>query len=201
MLVETRNSGGTSTTPLETKYFGQRDLFIRGEITEKSTDDFCEEFVYLVRQSKEPIRIWISSPGGSLPAGLRIVDLIQSAKDSNISIITLAYGPVYSMAAIVFSSGTQRLMLPHCKLMLHPAAYSDGYGGSLKDMTAKAEMLKEYEDTSNRILSQNTGKTVEEIVENNGYDHFYSAEEAIIYGLCDRIANISDFVKQGEQYE
>lgn len=195
MLGEVKSSRGIETIPLETIFMEQRDIFIKGEITSEMADSFCEQFVYLLRKSKEPIRIWISSPGGSVPDGLRIYDMIASVKDTHI--YTIGYGPVYSMASVIFVAGTKgcRVMLPHSRLMLHPASYSGGYGGSLKDMKAKSDMLQEYENITNQIISAHSGQSVEQIVKDNDYDHFYTVENAIKCGYCDRIASIKDFME------
>lgn len=195
MFGEVRSVRGVDTIPLETIYLENRDLFIKGEITCEVADAFCEQFVYLLRKGNEPIRVWISSPGGSVPDGLRIYDMLISVKET--PIYTIAYGPVYSMAGVLFVAGTKgcRLMLPHTRLMLHPASYSGGYGGSLKDMRAKSDMLQEYEDITNQILSVHSGQSVERIVQENSYDHFYTVDKAIEYGFCDRIVSIADLVE------
>lgn len=201
MLGEVRSSRGIDTIPLETIYMENRDLFIKGEITRECADSFCEQFVYLLRKGNEPIRVWISSDGGSVPDGLRIYDMMSSVKTT--PIYTIAYGPVYSMAGVIFAAGTKgcRLMLPHTRLMLHPASYSGGYGGNLKDMKAKSDMLQEYEDITNRILATHSGQSVDKIVQDNNYDHFYTAEEAIRCGFSDRIVSIEDLVEGGTKWE
>lgn len=197
MLVEVKSARGIDTIPLESVYIENRDLFIKGEITDELADAFCEQFIYLVRKKKNPIRIWISSQGGSVPAGLRIYDIINTVK--SIPIYTIAYGAVYSMAGVLFISGTKgcRLMLPHSRLMLHPASYAGTSGGSLRDMRAKSEMLQEYEDITNKILSKHSGQKIEKIINDNSYDHFYSAEDAIKNGFCDRILTLEDYLEGG----
>lgn len=195
MLGERRSAKGVDLIPLETLFMEEgRDLFIKGEITMESADAFCEQFVYLLRKGKEPIRAWISSTGGSVPDGLRIYDMISSVND--IPIYTIAYGPAYSMAGVLLASGTKgyRLMFPHTRLMLHPASYAGGYGGNLKDMQAKSEMLREYEDITNQILSNHSGRTVEQIVAENAFNHFYTAKQAIEYGFCDREVVLEDLI-------
>lgn len=195
MLGERKSARGIDTIPLETIFMEEgRDLFIKGEITTESADAFCEQFIYLLRKSNEPIRVWISSPGGSVPDGLRIYDMISSVHD--IPIHTIAYGPAYSMAGVLLASGTKgyRIMFPHTRLMLHPASYTGGYGGNLKDMQAKSEMLREYEDITNQILSRHSGRPIEQIVSENSFDHFYTAKQAIECGFCDREAVLEDLI-------
>lgn len=197
MVGEVRSARGIDTIPLETIYMENRDLFIKGEITCEVADAFCEQFIYLLRKGKEVIRVWISSPGGSVPDGLRIYDMITSVKST--PIYTIAYGPAYSMAGVIFVAGTKgyRLMLPHTRLMLHPASYSGGCGGSLKDMRAKSDMLQEYEDITNQILSKHSGQSIEQIVQDNSYDHFYTVDKAIEHGFCDRIVSLADLIERG----
>ncbi len=194
MVGEIKSARGIDLVPMETIYMENRDLFIKGEITCEAADAFCEQFIYLIRKSKAPIRVWISSPGGSVTDGLRIYDMLTSVKD--IPIYTIAYGPAYSMAGILLVAGTPgcRLMLPHSRLMLHPASYSGGCGGSLRDMRAKSDMLQEYEDITNEILSRHSGESIEKIVRNNSYDHYYTVEEAIQHGFCDRVAIFEDLM-------
>lgn len=198
MVGEVKSARGIDLVPMETIYMENRDLFIKGEITREVADAFCEQFVYLVRKSEEPIRVWISSPGGSVPDGLRIYDMLTSV--TNIPVYTIAYGPAYSMAGVLFVAGTHgcRLMLPHSRLMLHPASYSGGCGGSLKDMKAKSDMLQEYEDITNEILSKHSGESIESIIHNNSYDHYYTVNEAIRHGFCDRVASLED-LRGGEK--
>ena len=116
-----------------------------------------------------------------------------------IPIFTIAYGAVYSMAGVLFVSGTKgcRLMLPHSRLMLHPASYTGTSGGSLRDMRAKSEMLQEYEDITNKILSKHSGQKIEKIIKDNSYDHIYSVEDAIKNGFCDRILTLEDYLEGG----
>ena len=195
MVGEVRSARGVDTIPLETIYLESRDLFIKGEITCEAADAFCEQFVYLLRKGKEPIRVWISSLGGSIPDGLRIYDIMTTVKD--VPVYTIAYGSAYSMAGVIFIAGTKgcRLMLPHTRLMLHPASFSGSCGGSLRDMKAKSDMLQEYEDITNHIVSIHSGQSVEQIVKENTYDHYYTVDKAIEYGFCDRIVRYADLLE------
>lgn len=195
MVVKEKSARGIDTIPLSSVFIENRDIFLKGEISTEVADEFCEQFIYLLRRGNDPIRVWISSYGGSVIDGLRIYDLISSVK--NIKVYTIAYGAAYSMAGVLLAAGTKgcRLMLPHTRLMLHPATFVGGCSGKLSDIRAKSNMLEEYEEIINQILSKHSGLSVKKIIEDNSYDHFYTAEEAIKNGYCDRIACIDDLVK------
>lgn len=194
MLGQIKTARGIDTMPLETIFLEEgRDLFINGEITSSVANEFCEQFVYLLRKKNEPIRVWISSCGGSVEAGLRIYDMITVTK---VPVYTIAYGPAYSMAGVLLASGTDgcRLMLPHSKMMLHPVRFEGELDGGVKDLQAKSDILQEYEYITNSILANHSGRTLEQIVCENSKDHYYSVREAIAYGYVDREVTIDDLL-------
>ena len=175
---------------LKTKHFTNRKLFLTGEITEETANDFVSEILYL-SQSDEPVDIYINSPGGSVNAGLVIYDAIQSC-EGKIPINMYCIGMAASMGAVILAGGQKgrRFILPHSKCMIHEPLISGGMGGSATTIKKTAESILETKEITNSILAKHTGKSVEEIDEATSFDNFMNAEEAIAFGLCDEIRSL-----------
>lgn len=181
---------GMRELSLKTRHFTNRKLFLTGEITEETANDFVSEILYL-SQSDEPVDIYINSPGGSVNAGLVIYDAIQSC-EGKIPINLYCIGMAASMGAVILAGGQKgrRFILPHSKCMIHEPLISGGMGGSATTIKKTAESILETKEITNGILAKHTGKSVEEIDEATSYDNFMNAEEAIAFGLCDKICNL-----------
>ena len=128
--VEVESYGGIREVSLWSKHFGNRKLFLTGEVTSEMANTFVSELLYLA-QSNEPIDIYINSPGGSVNAGLVIYDVIQSC-EGKIPINMYCVGSASSMVAVILAGGQKgrRYILPHSKVMIHEPLISGGMGGS-----------------------------------------------------------------------
>ena len=186
MYTEVRTSGGITLVPMETRHLSKRRIYLRGRIDMESACAFLDRFLLLQDEDPtEPIDIFISSSGGEIQAGLMIYDLMRT---SQVPIRTWCMGTAYSMAAVLFAAGTQgRFMLPHSKLMLHEPLIDRGIGGNVTSFRAVSEELISVRDMLNGILSELTGKTPQEIEKASSYDHYFTAQESIDFGLADRI--------------
>lgn len=192
MYIEDQTNSGNHQIPLETRMLTQRRIFLEGEIQYSTVGEFYQKLTYLsLEDPYTPIRIYINSPGGSVDAGLAILDIIRSC---NTPIEMYCVGIAYSMAAVIFGAGTHgRFMLPHAKLMIHQPLVGQNMGGNATDIQSLSKSLMETKKELNQILADSTGKTLKQIDQATKYDHFFTAKEAVEFGLCDQIVGFEDF--------
>jgi len=179
---------GTKEIDLRTRHFSDRRLFLTGEVDDRMANDFVSQILFLSKEDK-PVDIFLSSPGGSVIAGLVIYDLIQSCR---FPVNIYCTGIAYSMGAVLLAGGQKgrRFILPHSKVMVHEPLIAGGMGGSATSVKKTAENILEVKALINELLSQHTGKSVEEIDEATAFDNFMNAEEAIDFGIVDEIKTI-----------
>lgn len=184
--IEVESAHGVREVSLETRHLMNRRIFIQGEINDESANDFLSQMLYLEQESKEPITIYINSPGGSVNAGLVIYDCIQS---SELKIDIVCAGMAASMAAILLAGGQKgnRYIFPHSKVMIHEPLLSHGVGGSATSIKNISDSIIETRELVNKILASHTGKSLEEIGKATSFDNYMNAEEAIEFGICDQI--------------
>lgn len=190
MNVEVRSSSGVTVVPLESMLLSARKVYLKGEITIDNACDIAKQLTYLCSKSHDRIELIICSPGGDIHAGLMLYDYIQSCPAP---ILTICSGYAYSMAAVIFCSGIYgRYMLPNSELMLHEPMLGAKIGGNASSVLSASEGLLRIKKKICAILAKHTDKSIDEIEQAICYDHFYSAEEAINFGLADRIIGMWD---------
>ena len=185
MNILEKSSNGLSVIPLETKLLSRRVVFIEGKITDESASEFIKNILYLVQENpKEPINVIIThSEGGSISAGLAMYEAIQGKTPIHMYCTQYAY----SMAAVLFASGNHgRFLFPNAKLMLHEPLINDSFGGSASDINRIAKNITQEKNRINQLISKHTGKTVKEVTRETKYDHYFSAQESIEFGLADK---------------
>ena len=188
--VEEESCNGVNVIPLRTRHFSNGRLFLTGEVTEDMANNFVSQMLYLVEKG-EPVEIYINSPGGSVNAGLVIYDMIQACAEK-IDIDLYCVGLAASMGAVILAGGKKghRFILPHSKVMIHEPLIAGGMGGSATSIKKTADSILETKAVTNGILAKHTGKTMEEIDEATSFDNFMNAEEAVKFGICDKIRNM-----------
>ncbi len=184
------SSEGSREVVLRAKHLSERKVFITGEITEDTADEFVSQMLFLAG-SKEPVDIYLNSPGGSVNAGLVIYDTIQEC-EGKIPVNIYCVGMAASMGAIILAGGQKgrRFILPHSKCMIHEPLIAGGMGGSATSIAKTAESIIETRNITNGILAKHTGKTIEEIDKATSFDNYMNAKESIEFGLCDEIKSI-----------
>ncbi|MCI8582942.1 MAG: ATP-dependent Clp protease proteolytic subunit [Dorea sp.] len=189
-----KSSSGVQTVSIESKLMSDhRRLFITGEINADSAMDFFKQVMFLnLENDKEPIFVFINSPGGEIDNGLLIYDAIVGSKAP---ICTFCSGCAYSMGAVLFACGKERFMLPHSKLMLHEPLLGEKIGGNASSVKSISESLLETKGMMNKLLAFHTGKTEAEMDELTSYDHYFSAQEAVKMGLADGIKNFKEMME------
>ena len=146
------------------------------------------QLLYL--ESKDPdkeIQLYIDSPGGSITAGMAIYDTMQYIK---CDVSTICIGMAASMGAFLLAAGTKgkRMALPNSEVMIHqPLIGGGGLSGQTTDIKIYTDHLVQTKEKMNKILSERTGKTYEQVCEDTERDNFMTAEEALAYGLIDKV--------------
>ena len=184
MVVEQTNKGERSYD-IYSRLLEDRIIMLSGEIDDATANTVVAQLIYL--EGKDPdkdICIYINSPGGSVTAGLAIYDTMNYVK---CDVSTICIGMAASMGAFLLSSGKKgkRFALPNSEIMIHQPL--GGAKGQASDIKIQAEHILKIKDKLNKILSENTGKSVQEVEKDTDRDNYLSAEEALEYGLVDKI--------------
>lgn len=183
--VVERTSGGERSYDLYSRLLEDRIIFLSGEIEDAMANTIVAQLIYL--EGKDPakdISLYINSPGGSVSAGLAIYDTMNYIK---CDVSTICIGLAASMGAFLLSSGAKgkRYALANSEIMIHQPL--GGAQGQASDIKIQAEHILKIKAKMNRILSENTGKPVEIIERDTDRDNYLSADEALSYGLIDRV--------------
>lgn len=184
--IERESVNGIQEISLYTNAFSNRKVFLFGPIDEKTVYTFTAQMLYLMEDEQSPIDIYINSPGGEVNSGLAIYDLIQSCKAP---INMYCIGMAASMGALIFAGGKKghRFIMPHSQVMIHEPLILNGVGGSASSIKSTADSILQTRELLNGILAKHTGKTLEEINKATDHDNFMTADEAIEFGLCDKV--------------
>lgn len=162
-----------------------RVIMLDGEVNDQSASLITAQLLYL--ESVDPdadISLYINSPGGSVSAGMGIIDTMNLIKPD---IVTIGCGMSASMGAVILASGAKgkRYVLPHGEVMIHQPL--GGTQGQATDIVITAEHIKSIRKTINHILAEATGRDYDEIDRDTERDNYMSAQEAVDYGLVDAI--------------
>lgn len=163
----------------------ERIIFMGDVVTDAMANIVIAQLLFLESQDKnKDIKVYINSPGGSVTAGLGIYDTMQYVKPD---IATICVGTAYSMGAVLLAAGTpgKRFALPNSEVLLHQVM--GGAEGQASDIKIRAEHILSVRDRLNRILSKHTGQNIKTIEKDTDRDNFLSAEEAVKYGIIDKI--------------
>ena len=183
-IVLDKEDDGERSYDLYSILLKNRIIFISGEIDDTLSNLVVAQLLYLDSLNHEDISLYINSPGGSVTSGLAIYDTMNFIK-SNVS--TICYGICASMAALLLSSGHKgkRYILPNADVMIHQVlGRSEGQASDVKIATDRILDLK---NRLNTILSKNTSKHIKTIEKDTDRDNYLNAEEALEYGLVDKI--------------
>lgn len=198
MNVPMKSATGYSTMPIECNLLTKRIIFIEGEITQETAVETCKSLLFLAAENHNlPVDIVINSNGGAVDAGLLILDAMEG---SGVEIRTWCLSRAFSMAAILFSAGSKRYMLKHAELMIHqPLVSATRIEGNVSMIKAVSDSLISTSKVINNILSKYTGKSEEEIETITRTDTYFTATEAISFGLADGIADMKELIRKDER--
>lgn len=173
---------------LYSRLLKDRIIFLTGEINDSVASIVISELLYLDNVSNEDIYLYINSPGGSITSGMSIYDTMNFIKSK---VITIGIGMTASMAAFLLSSGNIRYALPNTEVMIHQPL--GGAQGQATDIKIAAERIIKLKEKLNQILAKNTNQPLEKIYNDTERDNFLSANEALEYGLIDKIIEKNEF--------
>ena len=161
-----------------------RSLFLCGEINKDSADKLIKDLVVLEAESKDPVRIFINSPGGDVDAGFAIYDM---ARFVSCPVIMIGMGLVASAAALVLLAvpAERRVGLPNSSYLIHQPLSE--MRGNATEIEIHAQQLEKMKAKLNRIISDATGKALDKVTEDTDRDHWLDADEAKKYGLISKI--------------
>ena len=179
-----KEPSGVRAYDIYSRLLKDRIIILNGEITDESANAVVAQILYLDSLNHNDISIYINSPGGSITAGMAIYDTMNFAK-SDIS--TICIGMCASMAAFLLSSGTKnkRYSLPNGEVMIHQPL--GGAQGQATEIKIAAERILKLKEKLNKILSKNTNQDLKKIEQDTERDYFMSADEALEYGIIDKI--------------
>ena len=183
--VVEQTSRGERSYDIFSRLLNDRIIFLSEEVNDTTASLIVAQLLYLEAQDPDrDIQFYINSPGGSVTAGMAIYDTMQYIK---CDVATICVGMAASMGAFLLSAGAKgkRMALPNAEIMIHQP--SAGTQGQITDMAIHMKRLQTIKERMNHILAENTGKTVEEVTAACERDNFMTAQEALSFGLIDRV--------------
>jgi ATP-dependent Clp protease protease subunit len=184
MVVE-QTARGERAYDIYSRLLKERLIFIVGPVDDYMANIVVAQLLFLESENPEKdISLYINSPGGVVTSGLAIYDTMQFIKPD---VSTICIGQAASMGAVLLASGAagKRYCLPHARVMIHQPL--GGFQGQAADMEIHAKEMLETRDRLNKILAKHTGQSVERIKQDTDRDRFMDWNEAVRYGLVDRV--------------
>ncbi len=178
---------GERSYDIYSRLLADRIVFLGEEVSDASAGLVVAQMLFLEAQDPEKdIKLYINSPGGSIPSGLAIYDTMQYIK---CDVSTICLGMAASMGSFLLAGGARgkRYALPNSEIMIHQPAIGGGVKGQATDIKIVSDHLQQTRRRVNRILAEQTGRTEEEIAVATERDNYMSAGEALDFGLIDRI--------------
>ncbi len=176
---------GERSYDIYSRLLKDRIIMLSGEVNDQVASTIVAQLLFLEAQDPDKdIYFYINSPGGVITSGLSMFDTMNYIKPD---IVTICIGQAASMGAFLLSSGTKgkRYSLPNSRIMIHQP--SGGAQGQSTDIQIQAQEIQRLKDTLNQIMAENCGKKAEELEVDTERDNFMSAQEAVEYGLIDKI--------------
>ena len=183
--VVEQTSRGERSYDIFSRLLNDRIIFLSEEVNDATASLIVAQLLYLEAQDPDKdIQFYINSPGGSVTAGMAIFDTMRYIK---CDVATICVGMAASMGAFLLSAGTKgkRMALPNAEIMIHQP--SAGTQGQITDMAIHMKRLQTIKERMNHILAENTGKSVEEVTAACERDNFMTAQEAMEFGIIDRV--------------
>ena len=180
-----QTSRGERSYDIYSRLLKDRIIFLGEEVTDVSANLIVAQLLFL--ESEDPgrdIHLYINSPGGSVTAGMAIYDTMRYIK---CDVSTICMGMAASMGAFLLAGGTKgkRLALPHAEIMIHQPA--GGAQGQATEIQIVADHILKTKHNLNSILAANTGQPLEKVAQDTERDNYMSAQEALEYGLIDKV--------------
>ena len=183
--VEEVTPRGSVRYDIYSRMLKERVVFLVGQVEDFMANIVVAQLLYLESENPDKdISLYINSPGGSVTAGMSIYDTMQFIKPD---VTTLCIGQAASMGAVLLAGGAEgkRLALPHSRVMIHQPL--GGFQGQATDIQIHAQEILSIRSRLNDVLARHTGKNIEDIQRDTDRDNFMTADDALEYGLIDRV--------------
>ena len=184
MVVE-QTARGERAYDIYSRLLKERVVFIVGPVEDHMANLTVAQLLYLESENPDKdIHLYINSPGGAVTAGLAIYDTMQFIKPD---VSTICVGQAASMGALLLAGGAagKRFCLPHSRVMIHQPL--GGFQGQASDIDIHAKEVLKIREHLNRILAKHTGQSVEQVAQDTDRDNFMGPEDAVKYGLIDKV--------------
>ena len=183
-IVIERSNAGERSYDIYSRLLQDRIVMLNGEIDDVNSNSIVAQLLYLDSVNHNDISLYINSPGGSISAGMAIYDTMNFIKSD---VKTICIGMAASMGAFLLASGCKgkRMVLKNCEVMIHQPL--GGVKGQATEIKIVAEHIIKIRKRMNRILAERTGQDIERIEMDTERDNYLDSEEALRYGIIDRI--------------
>lgn len=184
ILEDNKQETKVTENPTSEKLLKTRSLLISGEINKEMADKFVKDLLVLENESKEEIKVFINSPGGDVDAGYAIFDMIRFV---SCPVKLIGMGLVASAAALILLAVPKdmRVGLPHSSYLIHqPLSQMKGVA---TDIEIHAQQLEKIKQNINQVISEATGKSLDQVAKDTDRDHWLTADEALDYGLISKV--------------
>jgi len=184
-IVVEQTARGERSFDIYSRLLKERVIFLVGQVEDYMANLVVAQLLFLESENPDKdIHLYINSPGGSVTAGMSIYDTMQFIKPD---VSTMCIGQAASMGALLLTGGAQgkRYCLPHSRMMIHQPL--GGFQGQASDIAIHAQEILSVRDKLNKIMAQHTGQPIEKIQVDTDRDNFMNADEAVNYGLIDKV--------------
>ncbi len=189
-IVVEQTARGERSYDIYSRLLKERVVFLVGEIEDYAANLVIAQLLFLEADNPDKdVHLYVNSPGGSVSAGLAIYDTMQFIKPD---VSTMCVGQAASMGAIILAGGAKdkRYCLPHARIMVHQPL--GGFQGQAVDFDIHAREILLVRERVNNVLAKHTGQDLNKIKKDTDRDNFMSAEDALAYGLIDRVLDVRD---------
>jgi ATP-dependent Clp protease protease subunit len=184
---KTGKQPGSIGTLIQRKFLEQRKIFLWGAVTDETAKDITEKLLYLeaIAPGKE-ITFYMNTPGGSITAGMAVYDTMKLITSPITVVVT---GMAASMGSILLCGAPKgrRLIYPHARVLIHQPLITGQMSGPAVDINIQAREMEKLREELNQILAASSGQPMEKITKDTDRDFYLNAQEAIEYGLADKI--------------
>ena len=184
-IVVEQTARGERSFDIYSRLLKERVIFLVGQVEDYMANLVVAQLLFLESENPDKdIHLYINSPGGSVTAGMSIYDTMQFIKPD---VSTMCIGQAASMGALLLAGGAagKRYCLPHSRVMIHQPL--GGFQGQASDIAIHAKEILSIRDKLNKILAHHTGQPLEKIQQDTDRDNFLSSEQAVEYGLIDKV--------------
>lgn len=189
-----KDSCGTREVSVDAVMNGKRVMFLTGDIDYGTALYFVQQIMFFAQEDiTKPVKVFISSNGGAIEAGMVIYDAIRTTK---LPLEMYCIGRAYSMAAVILAAGKHgRYILPHSRVMIHEPGADFQLQAKTSSLRAASEMMMSVKNEMDKIIAELTGHEVEEITEITTKDRYYTAEEAVEFGFVDAVKGLDEMLE------